>query len=194
MIKLKIAKAARILTIPPLLVCSLLLFLFFTRSDVFSGIPQLFFSLLFLMGIPILAYPLSLFLPHYKKNGRDGQRNLAFIMNIAGYSLAVPYGIITHCSKPLMLIFWTYWLSVVFLLIFNKLIKLRASGHACSVAGPLILAGYFTGWISIFPCAMLFALVVWSSLVLKRHTPMELLTGGLTALVSFALGLVIIFL
>ena len=82
-------------------------------------------------------------------------------------------------------VFLTYFLSIVILTLLNKVIKVRASGHACGIAGPLTLAVYFLGAHSVVWCAVIFAAVIWSSLVLKRHTFGELVWGGLTAVAAF---------
>ena len=60
-----------------------------------------------------------------------------------------------------------------------------------SMTGPLILLSYFIGWWCILPCAAFFAIIIWASLSLKRHTPKELVFGSLTAAVSFLLGILL---
>lgn len=143
----------------------------------FAGPVQLALSLLFLVAVPLLAYPLAALLPLYRKQGREGQRNLAFLLNPLGYLAAVIYGCSADVSRSLLLIYLTYFLSVAVLLIFNKVLRQRASGHACGIAGPLILLIYFIGWMCVLPCAIIFAAVTWSSLYLHRHTPGELTAG-----------------
>ena len=41
-------------------------------------------GLLFLVVLPLLAYPLQKYIPHFKDSGRDGQRSLAMIFSAAG--------------------------------------------------------------------------------------------------------------
>lgn len=192
MIKEKIAKVIRVVTVPPVLVLLLLVILFFTKEAIFSGVVQLLLSILFLMLIPVAAYPLALAIPQYKAKGRDGERTLAFILSIAGYTMAVIYGIAAQVSRGLLFIYLTYFISVAVLTVFNKVIKLRASGHACSITGPLILTVYFIGWNCLLPCAVLFVLIIWASLAIKRHTPKELIAGSSAAALAFAAALLII--
>ena len=188
----KTAKIVRVATIPPMTVLGLLLLLYFGRDDVFANMGQLFCAIFFLMIMPILAYPLSYVIPKIKRKGRDGQRNLAFVFCLLGYSLGLGYAFLFNISSYLFIVFLTYFLSVVILTFFNKVIKIKASGHACSIAGPLASVIYFLGIQSIIWCAIIFALVIWSSLTLKRHTLNELVFGSLSSVVAFLISLVVI--
>lgn len=71
-----VAKIIRIITVPPVMVLLLLTLLFTVRSDIFSGTGPFALSIVFLAGIPILAYPLSILIPSVREKGRDGQRKL----------------------------------------------------------------------------------------------------------------------
>lgn len=73
----------------------------------------------------------------------------------------------------------TYFISVVLLTFVNKVLKVKASGHACSIIAPCLLIAMFCGWYHIFPCLLIAAASVWASLYLKRHTVKELLFGAL---------------
>ena len=188
----KIAKIIRAVTVPPVMVYLLLTILYFAKDGIIAGPSELLLSILFLGIVPLFAYPLSFFIPSWKSKGREWQRKLAFILTFAGYLVAVVYGLIAHASYNLMLIYHTYFISVLILILFNKFIKIRASGHACSIAGPLFLMIYFIGWKSVLPCILLFAIVTWASLELKRHTFRELIWGELTAAVAFVISLTFI--
>jgi len=182
----KVAKIIRTVTIPPVQVCTLLLLLYFMKRNVFANISQLLLSIFFLMAVPVLAYPLAAAIPRYR--GREGQRKLAFILSLAGYTTAVAYGLLAGVGHNLMLVYLAYFFSIVMLTVFNRGLKLRASGHACSVVGPLLLAIHFIGWKSVLPCVALLAAVTWASLSLKRHTREELWWGGVSAMLAFALA------
>lgn len=190
--KEKTAKCIRTVTVPPVMVLILLLILYRLNTGVFNTPGELILSILFLSVIPLLAYPLSYVLPKYKDKGREGQRNLAFILNLIGYFGAVVYGITAQVSRQLVFVFWVYLLSVFILILFNKVIGLRASGHACSIVGPLLFAMYFIGAYSVLPCLLILGAILWSSLTLKRHTAKELLLGGLTTCLAFGLCWVVI--
>ena len=186
------AKIIRAITVPPILVLFLLLMLFFAKDTIFKDVPQLLISILFLMLVPVAAYPLAAVIPKYKQIGREGQRNLAFILSLVGYIAAVVYGLVADVSQGLMFIYLSYFFSVAMLILFNKVILLRASGHACSITGPLIAMVYFIGWTCVLPCAALFALIIWASLTLKRHTTKELITGGGCAVIAFIISLALV--
>lgn len=188
----KAAKIVRAITVPPLMVAILLTVLYLTKGEFFTNLPELLFSLFFLAIFPVVAYPLSYGVPRIREKGREGQRKLAFLFNFLGYVGAVLYGLIVKVSYPLQLIYFTYFISVAVLLAFNKILKIRASGHACSLAGPLILLIHFIGCAVVIPCVLLGVLIVWASLRLKRHTPSELLWGSLCAFASFGVSLMIL--
>lgn len=187
----RIAKIVRTASVPPVWVALLLILVNALRPDVFTGPGQMLLVLGCLAGVPLAAYPIAALIPSLRRKGREGQRNLAFVMNLAGYVLAWAYALLSGVSQGLRLIVWTYLLSVAVLTLLNKVVKLRASGHACSLAGPMLLACKLLGWGWLLPCAALFALVAWSSLTLKRHTPGELALGAASALVSFAASVLI---
>lgn len=150
--KENIAKMIRIVTTPPILITALILILSISRDDIFRGMGEILMSILLLGMVPVLAYPLQRILPGWKEGGREGQRNLAFVLNLAGYMSALILGYLSGAGKNLKLIDITYFLSVVILTAFNKFIHIRASGHACGVTGPLLLLLYFTGWAVLIPC------------------------------------------
>ena len=191
MSKNTVAKTVRIVTIPPLLVTTLLVILYVGRPDFFRGLLDLFAGITFLAIIPTLAYPLQPIIPGFKDKGRKGQRTLAFITSGIGYVGGMLYAILSKVSAELFLIFASYFVSVIVLTVFNAVLKRKASGHSCGVVGPLIFTVYFLGWGWLIPCVLLAGAVVWSSVALKRHTPNDLLLGGLSATLSFLICVII---
>ena len=156
-------------------------------SDVtFRGFWDYFAAVMCLAIIPTLAYVLQPIIPKFKDKGRDGQRELAFVMSTVGYIIGFVYAIVSDATAQFMFIIAAYLVSVMLLLVFNKLLHKKASGHACGVLGPLLFAIYFLGWQWALPCAVIALGVVWSSVFLARHTPKELVLGGACALMAFA--------
>ncbi|BAE82426.1 hypothetical protein [Desulfitobacterium hafniense] len=188
----KAAQAVRVITVPPVMVLALLLLLFFQHKGVFTSAGELLLSVFFLSVIPLLAYPFSRLFPRCKAKGRDGQRNLAFTLSLIGYAGAVLWGMIAGVSGELLFIFLVYLASVVILTFFNRVIGVRASGHASGITGPLLLTVYFIGGKTVIPCVLLLGAILWSSLTLKRHTLRELLLGALSAMLAFFLCLIVI--
>lgn len=182
-----LAKIIRVVSIPPVMVGTLILLLSFFRSDVFANVTESLMTLLFLAIIPILAYPVSMIVPSIKQKGRDGQRNLAFALSAVGYACGFVYGLLAHVSVPLMIIFGTYLLSIIVLTIMNKVIKVRASGHACSIAGPIGLVCYFLPPVCVVGSLCLYVAIFWASVHMGRHTVKEFIWGTVSSPLSLLL-------
>ena len=190
---LKIAHVIRIVSVPPVMVGILLVLLFTLRGEVFSSTADMVVSMLGLTVLPLLAYPASYLIPAIREkdkasHGREGQRSLAMYFSTVGYVSVFVYGLIAHAGVGLMHIYTGYLLSVIIILVSNKVFHVRVSGHACSVSGPLVYSGYFLGIWGIVVGVVCWGLILWASLVMKRHTFKEFLLGTLTCLVSFTIG------
>ena len=187
------AKIIRIISVPPVMITFLLVILNTTRPDIFRNNVEVLTSIILLGIVPVLAYPFQLLLSSsLEDRGRIMQRKLAFIFSLIGYATALLWAILVHTSKELLMICATYFISVVILTFFNKVLKKRASGHACSITGPLVFLIYLVDWKLIFPCIIIAMLIFWSSLYLQRHTKTDLFYGVLSSLLAFALSFIII--
>ena len=187
------AKIIRIISVPPVMITFLLVILNTTRPDIFRNNVEVLTSIILLGIVPVLAYPFQLLLSSsLEDRGRIMQRKLAFIFSLIGYATALLWAILVHTSKELLMICATYFISVVILTFFNKVLKKRASGHACSITGPLVFLIYLVDWKLIFPCIIIAMLIFWSSLYLQRHTKTDLFYGVLSNLLAFALSFIII--
>ena len=186
----KFAKAIRVLTIPPFMVAALLTVLFFF-DDVFPSGGDFWLALAFLAVVPVLAYPFQKLFPRLAAKGRSMQRKLAFIFSFLGYGAAVATSILRDAVPNLLYISVVYLISVVTLTVFNCLTPWHASGHACSIAGPILLICLFIGWYAIPVGTLIFAASFWASVYMKRHTVREFLLGALCAGIA---GLVTYFL
>ncbi|MBP1761075.1 MAG: hypothetical protein H6Q64_617 [Firmicutes bacterium] len=192
MMKEKFAKFIRIVTVPPVMVAALIAILNIARDDIFTSAIEVVLSLMLLALIPVLAYPLSALIPKIKERGREGQRNLAFILTAIGYVVIWVYGLLSASNQNLLLIYTGYFLSVVILLVLNKLLKIRASGHACSITGPIVFVSYFLGFKGLIAGVVTYALIFWASITTKRHTPQEFIFGTATCIVSFLIPLMVL--
>lgn len=186
------AKIIRIISVPPVMITFLLVILNTTRPDIFRNNVEVLTSIILLGIVPVLAYPFQLLFSSLEDKGRIMQRKLAFIFSLIGYATALLWAILVHTSKELLMICATYFISVVILTFFNKVLKKRASGHACSITGPLVFLIYLVDWELIFPCIIIATLIFWSSLYLQRHTKTDLFYGVLSSLLAFALSFIII--
>lgn len=184
---IRFAKIIRIITIAPIMALLTLSLLYWLRPSIFGSVQSLLLAVIFLTVFPVLGYPLQLLIPYYKNKGREGQRNLAIIMAVAGYIGGIFHAVIGSVSTGLWVIYLTYFISGLGVLVFNKLLRIRASGHACGVAGPIALLVYHLGPAALIGFLLL-ALVFYSSLKIKRHTLSQLLIGSCIPIVSMLLA------
>ncbi|MBR2010423.1 MAG: hypothetical protein IKA06_01560 [Clostridia bacterium] len=180
----KLAKIIRGITVPPAIVTVLFILLYFLRDDVIPTLPDLAFSLFFLAVVPVLAYPLQAIVPAFRPEGQKMKRKLAFILSIMGYIAAFIVSILRGAVPNLAYIDAVYLCSVLVLTILNVFTPWHASGHACSIVGPIALLACFFGWGAILAGAAVIALSFWSSVYLKRHTVREYLLGAASPLLS----------
>ena len=179
----KIALFIRKITIPPVFAVVLLCSVYFTHPAAIGSVWQLIAGILFLAGLPTLAYPLQKYIPHFKDKGRDGQRSLAMLFSFAGYLLGTVVTLWQDAPVELKIIYLEYLFCGISMLVLNKVFKLKASGHACGVIGPMIMMVYLGLYIPAAICALFAVPVYISSVKTKRHTPMQLLAGALIPLV-----------
>jgi len=173
----RIAKTLRAVTVPPLMaLCAFSSFL--ALSDFYTNVWEYVAAVGFIALLPVTAYPLQLIIPHYKHQGREGQRNLAFVMCTLGYILGVIYAIIFSVGRPIFTMLLTYLLSGVSLLLVNKLFHFKASGHACGLMGPAAALAYFVGPVTLALSIPLCIGALWSSVYMKRHSLSQFIVGG----------------
>ena len=181
----KVAKIIRVVTVPPVMVTTLIITLSVSDVNVFTSTAQSVISVVLLGLLPVLAYPVSYAVPALRKKGRDAQRDLAIYFSVVGYTAAVIYGHVAHVSSGLLMIYYGYFISVI-LIALAKLLKVKASGHACSVSGPIAYIAYFMGLGGIISGVALWGLILFASLYLKRHTLSEFLAGTAICILAFA--------
>ena len=169
----------RKLTVAPVCAAVFLAALLIQKPGIFFSIWQWGYDFLFIALFPLLAYPTQPYLKYFKNKGRQGQRTLAMIFAVAGYILCCACNLIFGSSAGNRMIVLGYLFSGAGIFVFNKLLKLRASGHACGIAGPTMLFVYFGMYIHAFIYVALTALVYCSSLKTGRHTMPELIIGTL---------------
>jgi hypothetical protein len=187
----KIAKIIRVVTVPPIMLTSLLLLLWFAPAQPLISGASFFVLFLCLAAVPILAYPFQLILPSWRAQGRTLQRKLAFRFSMVGYLAA---GIASFWLPPDVngiAICHGYCFALIFLLLLQGVGKIHASGHACSLTGPIFYLAYFFGWQYLIIGVGLWTLVMWSSIRLGRHSKTDFCLGSLCAVLGALLGLVI---
>ena len=184
MFKQHLAKFIRVITVPPIMALMLLIVLYLTKEEFFGNTTNLILAISFLVVLPFLAYPIQPLIPGFRRKGREGQRSLAMWMSSLGYICGLATALFLPVSKYLLIIYLTYLISGVSLVLLNKVFKIKASGHACGVAGPIFSLIYFLGPWVLFGILIL-AAVFWASLSMKRHDKSELFIG--TTVPTYAL-------
>lgn len=177
-----IAKLLGIVTIPPLFVLMVVTWLWFYGGIAGFDLYWYLLTLGLLAVVPALAYPLSYLIPAVKKQGRDGQRRLAFILSIIGYAAGVIVGEAGNAPWLLKCLFWGYLLSGSALALINVLIRYKASGHACGLSGPITFMAVVTGG-RLWYLFLLLPLVFWARIQQDRHTIGNMLAGTLAGVV-----------
>lgn len=190
----KVFRVLRIITVPPVFAIAFLFTVYFMQPDVFVSVWQLLFGIFFLGVLPILGYALQKYIPYFRDKGREGQRSLAMIFSASGYLLGLATAFATNAPLALCLIYLEYLLCGIAMLIFNKVFHLRASGHACGIAGPVSLLYYFKMYVPAAIGTLLIVPVMVSSVKTKRHTVQQFIGGCLIAAVCLLLIVLLLYL
>ncbi len=186
----KIAKLIRVISVPPVMLTSLLLLLQF--ASIKPILSQASFWVLFLcLGVlPLLAYPAQMLLPSWREKGRALQRKMAFGFSIVGYLSAGIASFWLKGDANGVMLCHGYCFALLMLVLLQKIGKLHASGHACSVTGPLFYIGYFFGMKYLLIGIAVWSVIFWSSLRLGRHSKTEFFLGSLCAILGALLSIV----
>ena len=110
------------------------------------------------------------------------------IFSAVGYLLGTLTAFLTGAPAELKILYLEYLLCGIAMLVLNKVFKLKASGHACGIVGPVLMMLYFRMFIPAVAGMFLILPVFVSSLKTKRHTAPQLLGGSLIPLA--ALGVI----
>lgn len=185
--KEKWAKGIRVLTLAPLMAAETLVLLRFLRPELFRGGWDLAVPLIFLTALPLLAYPLQYCIPPLRAKGREMQRKMAIVLAVLGYLGGGVWAIAAHAAPWLQVLMLTYLISGVLIAIFNRLLHIRASGHACGVSGPVLYLAGLLGGRALWGL-LLMPLLWWASRVLKRHTGAQLIWGSALSAAALVLA------
>ncbi len=188
----KLSLIIRKITIPPVFAALLLVPAFFLRPGAVGTPLHLALCLFSLAVLPCLAYPLQKYFKHFKDRGREGQRTLAMLFSFLGYMLATVASFALCAPRALQYICLVYLCCGIAMLLFNKGLHLKASGHACGVVGPVLLALL----LRMYPVALvgtaLILPVFYASVKTKQHTAPQLI-GGAAIAATVVLTLAVIY-
>lgn len=179
----KLAKWVRTLTIPPVMAAVEIAVLRAAKGG-FPGASAAW-TLFFLSVLPTLSYPVWWLVSSLRRRGRAAQRALAVVFSVTGYVGSAAYCFAARLGAMEIVACMTYLLSGLAVAALSA-VKIKCSGHACGVSGPVLMMSRFVspwflaGYLLLVP-------VFWSSLRLGRHTPGELILGTLTPAVFLLL-------
>lgn len=173
-----LSKFTRKITVPPVFAAVLLVIVYIAFPDGIGSLWHLLVAITFLSVLPLLAYPLQKYIPHYKERGREGQRSLAMIFSFTGYAMGTIVAYIASAPARLKMIYLEYLLCGIAMLVINKVFHLKASGHACGIVGPVAMLCCFGLYISAAIGAAIIIPVFVSSIRTKQHTLPQLLGGS----------------
>ena len=174
----KFFMAIRKLTVAPLIAMIFLICMFIHRFDVLSGIGQWAYCMFFIGVFPVLAYPMQRYFKAFRDKGRSSQRMLAIIFAVLGYIFCCVLNLFFASSPELWIIVLEYFISGLIIFLFNRIFRLKISGHACGITGPVLLLIHFGLYIQATVGACLIALVYIASLKTKRHSLWQPIGGS----------------
>ena len=122
----KLAKAIRVISAPPFAAAAFALILYFNPAGAIVRRDQLVACLLGLSVGPVLAYPISAAL----HTGREKQRVIAMYISLLSYGILLVWSLLRPNSSEFRFVCMTYFMSVIMLIVFNRLLHVRSSGHS----------------------------------------------------------------
>lgn len=169
----------------PVLSGAMITFIFFQLpSEVPNRLSGFSWTLIFLCLIPLCS--LFFYIPGKVRDWPKvfkRQRIASFVFMIVSYPVGFIILRLTHAPKIYEAIAVTYTLVTLGLIVFNLILRFKASGHAAGVAGPVGAMIYLYGLIAA-PLLALLPLVTWARIASKGHDVWQTVVG---ALLSFSI-------
>jgi hypothetical protein len=178
----------------PILSGALITFLFFRLpADIPNRLTGFGWALLFLSLIPLGS--LFFYIPGKLREKAQiirRQRIASFVFMIVSYPLGWLVLGLTGAPRVFQAIAVTYTLVTLGLILFNFVIRYKASGHAAGVAGPVGAMLYLFGLVAV-PLLALIPLTTWARVSAKGHDVWQTVAGallslGITVVVLWAYG------
>jgi len=176
----------------PMLSGALVTFAFFQLpNDIPNRLGGFGWALLFISLIPLAS--LLFYIPGKLKDWKKiikRQRTASFVLMIISYPIGFLVLRLVNAPKIFEAIAVNYTLITLGLIIFNLVLRYKASGHAAGVAGPVAAAMFFLGF-SAAPLATLIPLTIFARIAGKGHDIWQLVTGSV---MSIAITLLVLLL
>jgi len=167
----------------PMLSGALITFIFFhLPADLPNRAEGFGWALLFISLIPLCS--LLFYIPGKDKNWPrviKRQRTASFILMIISYPIGFIVLRLIDAPRIYEALAVNYTLITLGLIIFNLILRYKASGHAAGVAGPVAAVLYFFGLIA-SPLVSLIPLTIFARIATKGHDFWELVTGSVMSI------------
>jgi len=169
---------SQLLNVPILSGVLVTYFYFHLPAGELNALPGYLWTMLFVCLIPLCS--LFFYIPKKdedKKQTFHRQRKASFILMLASYPSGWLMLAITHAPRIFTAMAATYTFVTIGLIIFNLLLRYKASGHAAGVSGPVASMIYIFGiWAA--PLLLLLPLVTWARLAAKGHNFWQTVVGA----------------
>jgi hypothetical protein len=167
----------------PMLSGALVTFIFFKLpTDLPNRVGGFGWALLFICLIPLCS--LLFYIPGKDKNWPriiKRQRTASFVLMIISYPIGFIVLRLIDAPRIFEALAVNYTLITLGLIVFNLILRYKASGHAAGVAGPVAAMLYFFGLIAT-PLASLIPLTIFARIATKGHNFWELVTGSVMSM------------
>ncbi len=175
---------SQLLNVP--ILSGLLITYFFFRlpSDLPNRLGGFAWTLLFLTLIPLCS--LFFYIPGRLRDKTRiirRQRIASFVFMVVSYPVGFLILRLTHAPRIYEAMAVIYTLVTLGLILFNFVLRYKASGHAAGVAGPVAALLYLYGLIAT-PFLLLIPLTTWARINAKGHNILQTVVG---ALLSFSI-------
>lgn len=178
----------------PFLSGALVTYIFFRMpTDIPNRLAGFGWALTFISLIPLAS--LLFYIPGKARDWTKvvkRQRTASFVLMIISYPIGFLVLRLTQAPRIFEAIAVNYTLITLGLIIFNLVLRYKASGHAAGVAGPVAAMFYFLGLPAV-PLVTLIPLTIFARIAAKGHDFWQLVTGSImsaliTLLVLFLYG------
>lgn len=167
----------------PLLSGALVIFVFYQiPANIPHRVGGFFWALLFISLIPLCS--LLFYIPGRAKDWPriiERQRTASFVLMMISYPIGLVVLRLIGAPRVFQAIAVNYTLITLGLIVFNLILRYKASGHAAGVAGPVAAALYAFGPVAL-PLATLIPLTVFARIAAKGHRFWELVTGSVLSI------------
>ena len=167
----------------PFLSGALVTYVFFRLpTDIPNRMAGFGWALVFISLIPLAS--LLFYIPGKVKDWTQvvkRQRTASFVLMIISYPIGFLVLRLTGAPKIFEAIAVNYTLITLGLIIFNLVLRYKASGHAAGVAGPVAAMFYFLG-LPAAPLATLIPLTIFARIAAKGHDLWQLIVGAVLSI------------